>query len=316
MIGRIVRFVLLLAGWVLLAAAAVAVWLHRFPSRGEITVYLTSAVPFALIAGVVALVIFAATRRWILLALAVAVTAALCYGQAPLFRAQAAPAGEPITVVSANLLFGGADVDALASQVRAADADLLSVQEMTPEALERLRDSPIGELLPYDYAVPGHTALGTGLFSRTPLSGQAEIEDTVLHNLGATTDLPGAPGTRVFALHPGAPLPGRTDIWRDDLAAIDRHLTSVPQGPIIAAGDFNATWDHIRYRGLLDQGLVDATDQAGAGFSPTYPTDRPGGRPVIAIDRVMSRGFVATSLHTFDLPGSDHRGVVVTLVAP
>ncbi|NED63787.1 endonuclease/exonuclease/phosphatase family protein, partial [Streptomyces sp. SID10244] len=70
MIGRLIRFVLILAGWVLLAAAAVAVWLHHSPSHGELALYLTSAVPFTLVAAVAALVIFAATRRWILLTLA------------------------------------------------------------------------------------------------------------------------------------------------------------------------------------------------------------------------------------------------------
>ncbi|MGC4960006.1 endonuclease/exonuclease/phosphatase family protein [Gordonia sp. DT218] len=312
--GRLIRFVLMLAGWVLLAAAAVAVWLHHFPSRGELSLYLTSAVPFALVAAVSALVIFAATRRWILLTLAILVSAALCYTQVPLARAQDAPAGQPVTVVTANMLFGGADVDALAREVGAADADFLSVQEVTPDALTRLRASPIGRRLPFSFALPGSTAIGTAMFSRTPLSGQVDLEGTALHNLAGVTDLPGASGTHVLAVHPGAPLPGRTNIWRSDLDLLGTYLRALPPGRMIAAGDFNATWDHAGYRNLLQGGIVDATDQAGAGFRPTYPTDRFGGRPVIAIDHVISRGFVATSLRTFDLPGSDHRGVVVTLV--
>ncbi|MFC4745031.1 endonuclease/exonuclease/phosphatase family protein [Gordonia hankookensis] len=312
--GRLIRFVLILAGWVLLAAAAVAVWLHHSPSHGELTLYLTSAVPFALVAAVAALVIFAATRRWVLLTLAIVVSAALCYTQVPLARAQDAPDGHPVTVVTANMLFGGADVDALAREVAAVDADFVSVQEVTTDALARLRASPIGRRLPFTFALPGPTAVGTAMFSRTPLSGQHEIEGTALNNLTGMADLPGAASTRVLAVHAGAPLPGRTNIWHSDLDLLGAYLRALPPGRMIAAGDFNATWDHAGYRTLLRGGVVDATDQAGAGFRPTYPTDRFGGRPVIAIDHVISRGFVATSLRTFDLPGSDHRGVVVTLV--
>lgn len=316
MIGRTFRFGLLLVGWVLAAAVALAVWLHFYPSRGEVSLYLTSAVPFAVIAGVLALIIFAATRRWVMLTVGVVVVAVLCYTQLPLWRAQTAPAGQEIVVVSANMLFGGADAAALARQVAAADADILSVQEVTPAGLERLRATTIARQLPHVFAVPGDLALGTALFSRTPLSGETEVEDeTVLHNLEAVTDLPGSPRTRVLAVHPGAPLPGRTHIWQRDLELLGEHLRSLPPGPLIAAGDFNATWDHVRYRDLLQNGIVDATEQAGAGFLPTYPTDRVGGRPVIAIDHVISRGFVATSVRTFDISGSDHRGVVVSLVA-
>nr|WP_202421997.1 endonuclease/exonuclease/phosphatase family protein [Gordonia sp. SID5947] len=298
----------------MLAAAAIAVWLHHFPSRGELSVYLTGAVPCALVAAVVAVAIFAATRRWILLTVAMIVSTALCYTQVPLARAQDAPTGRPVTVVTANMLFGGADVDALARETATVDADFVSVQEVTPEALARLRASSIGRLLPFTFALPGPGAAGTAMFGRTPLSGQAAIEGTALHNLAGVIDLPGAPRTRVLAVHPGAPLPGRTTTWRSDLDRLGVYLRALPPGRLIAAGDFNATWDHAGYRDLLRDGIVDATEQSGAGFQPTYPTDRLGGHPLVAIDHVISRGFVATSVRTFDLPGSDHRGVVVTLV--
>ncbi|WP_232017108.1 endonuclease/exonuclease/phosphatase family protein [Gordonia insulae] len=313
--GRFLRFLAVFVGCALLAGAGVAIWLHHHDSQGEIALYLTTAVPFAVIAGALAVVIFAATRRWILLALSVVVTLGVVYTQIPLWRAQAAPAGQPITIVSANILFGGADIDALARQVADADADLLSVQEVTPEALARLRAGSIARQLPYEYAVPGPVSAGTALFSRTPLRGQTQVDGTVLRNLEAQTDLAGAAGTRVLALHPGAPLRGRSQVWKDDIDSIRDHLSGLPPGPAIAAGDFNATWDQARYRALLQNGFADATDQAGAGFVATWPTDRPGGAPVIAIDHVITRGFVATSIRTFDLPGSDHRGVVVSLVA-
>ena len=184
MIARILRFLLLVVGWAALAVTGLAVWLHYHPSRGQLSLYATALVPFAAIAGIAAVVIYAAMRHWILFTLALVATLALCYTQVPLWRAQSAPAGERFTVVSANLLFGGADVDAVARQVVDVDADLLSLQELTPEALARVRASDIARHLPFSYAVPYPLAGGTALFSKRPLTDTSEVaESTVLHNL-------------------------------------------------------------------------------------------------------------------------------------
>ncbi|GAC69482.1 endonuclease/exonuclease/phosphatase family protein [Gordonia soli] len=315
MIFRALGFLTLMVGWALVAATGLAIWLHYYPSRGDLALYLTSAVPFALVAGAVAILLFAAFRRWFMLLIALVVTAGVAFTQAPLFIARTAPTGgEPITVMSSNVLFGGADIDELAERVRSEDVDFLSLQEVTAETLDRVRRSSIGAQLPHIHAIPGVYAAGTAMLSRFPLTEQAEVPDTVLRNLTARTDLPGAPATQMLALHPAAPLRGKVHYWVEDMEKLDAHLAAMPGGRAIAAGDFNSTWDHARFRGLLRHGFQDATDQSGAGFQPSYPTDRLGHRPFIAIDHVIVRGFVATSLHTFTLSGSDHRSVVVTLV--
>ncbi|MDL9937336.1 endonuclease/exonuclease/phosphatase family protein [Gordonia sp. ABSL1-1] len=306
---------MLIVGGIALAATGVAVFLHYYPSRGDLTVMLTSAVPFALVVALAAVLIFGALRRWILLAVAVVASVVLGQTQAPLWIAETAPAGPRFTVVSANLLFGRADLTALSTLIADADADLVSLQEVTPEALAAIRASPIGHTLPHIFAIPFALAGGTALLSRRPLTDTFNIPGTVLHNLSARTDLPGAPGTRVLAIHPAAPLNGATRTWMADMDRIADHLRSLPPGRAIAAGDFNSTRDHARFRDLLDLGFADTTDQAGAGFLPTYPTDRSGNRPLVAIDHVIVRGFVATSVRTFHLPSSDHRAVVVSLVA-
>ena len=316
MIWRILRFILAGLGWLALAATAVAIWLHYNPSRGQTSLYATALVPFAVIAGVAAVVVFAVLRHWVVLAVAVVVTMALCYTQIPLWRAQTAPAGERFTVVSANLLYGQADVDVVARHVIDADADLLSLQEVTPEALARVRASAIARHMPYSYAIPMPLAGGTALFSTRPLTDTREVDrTTVLHNLKARTDLPGAADTQVVAIHPGAPTPGHTGVWLREIDLLKNHLHALPRGRVIAVGDFNGTWDQVQYRALLQNGFLDATDQAGAGFSPSWPTDKTRNHPLMGIDHLISRGFVADSFTTFYIPGSDHRGLVVSLVA-
>ncbi|MFW0791752.1 endonuclease/exonuclease/phosphatase family protein [Gordonia sp. CPCC 205333] len=310
---KVLRLAAIICGWTLVVAMLVAIWLHYYPSRGDLTLYLTSAVPFMLLFGVVAIVLFCSTRVWLALIPTVAVIGGLLWTQLPLWRAQTAPNGPEFTVASANLLFGQADVGDVLEQVRSRRIDLLSVQEMTPAALQRLRSGGIEKDLPYSYVVTGPVAAGTGIFSRHPLSEMRKIDTMVLGNLIARVELPGIGSTWFAAVHPVAPLRGVTPTWNFELGELANVLHALPGPRAIAAGDFNSTWDHVGFRDIVSAGYSDATDQAGAGLLFTYPTDRLGGRPLVAIDHVISRGFVADDIMSFDIEGSDHRGVVATL---
>lgn len=315
MIGRVFGFATLLFGWALVAGAGAAVWLHFYESKGKFALWLTSAVPFAVFAVIVALAIGLVARRWFLTAGALIVGVALVYTQGPLWVAQTPPSGEPVTVMSSNLELGGGDIDELAGLVAAEQPDILSIQEVTPEALARIRASTIATDLPHEFAVPGNSASGTAILSKTPLTDQSTVDNTMFENLHARTDVRGAPGTAVVAVHPAAPVP-ETWHWLRDMDILQRYLHALPDGPVIAVGDYNATWDQVRLRHMLTDGYGDAAEQAGAGFLPTYPTDRLGGnRPVIGIDHVIARGFVASDVKSVYLSGTDHRVLVVSLVA-
>jgi endonuclease/exonuclease/phosphatase (EEP) superfamily protein YafD len=110
------------------------------------------------------------------------------------------------------------------------------------------------------------------------------------------------------------PYPYESFVWRTEIARLHTLLDRLSSdGPVAVAGDFNATTDHAQFRALLDPGYRDAADEAGAGYLPTYPNDRWYG-PVIGIDHVLIRGGLsATSAATLDLPGSDHRALLVGL---
>ncbi|MFT3900392.1 MAG: endonuclease/exonuclease/phosphatase family protein [Gordonia sp. (in: high G+C Gram-positive bacteria)] len=316
--GKAFRIGGLVIGLLLLAAGIAAVVLHFVPQRGNLTIYPTSAVPLAVLTTLAAVLVFASLRSWILVALAAVVVGALLVTQIPLWRSAPAPAAEAprITVLSANLTVGAADVPALAAIVGDVKPDVVSLQEVTPEALARVQASSITAALPNVYAIPGNGAAGTVLLTRAPQRDQRRLDGMILNNLAAVTDLPGARDTRVLAVHSGAPIPGRGygEIAVKDMSVLRGHVEQLPSGRMIAIGDFNATWDHKHYRDLLRGGIVDATDQAGGGWKPTYPTDRVLG-PVVGIDHVISRGFVATDVATRTLPGSDHRVLVVKLAA-
>ena len=49
-----------------------------------------------------------------------------------------------------------------------------------------------------------------------------------------------------------------------DLKALRGHIEKLPPGPMIAIGDFNATWDHKHYRDLLAGGIEDVEKNAAS----------------------------------------------------
>jgi endonuclease/exonuclease/phosphatase family metal-dependent hydrolase len=196
----------------------------------------------------------------------------------------------------------------LVDLVRGTRADVLSVQELPPDAERALDAAGLAELLPHRRV---DREGGTALYARVELRDVDVRTDTVT----ASVPLPGAPPVEVVALHPPAPNDNaRIPEWRAGLRALP---PATPDGPIrILAGDFNATLDHAELRRLLDTGYEDAAAEVGAGLRPTWPIGRrmPA---LVTIDHVLADarcGVRAVSVH--DLPGSDHRAVFAELVLP
>jgi endonuclease/exonuclease/phosphatase (EEP) superfamily protein YafD len=123
----------------------------------------------------------------------------------------------------------------------------------------------------------------------------------------------------VVVAHIAGPWPQPIDDWRRDLDRLPVTLLEVAEGTgggaVVVAGDLNSTTDMRPFRGLLRNGYRDAAEQSGAGIEPTFPADwRPP--PFLAIDHILTRNCTATSLRTMKIPGSDHRGLVATVVIP
>ncbi|MCZ4549027.1 endonuclease/exonuclease/phosphatase family protein [Gordonia rubripertincta] len=310
---KVFYFIAVVLGWALLAAVIVAIWLHYYPGKGRASTAFASAVPWLLLAAIPAVIILAVTRRWISTVLAVILLGVGIWTQAPLLKAADAPAGERITVVTSNITLGEGNVDDVVAEVRSSGADLLTVQEITPAALARFEQTELRSMLPYEFVVPDVGGVGTGIFSRFPLRDTAQLNGFGLNNLRAEVDLPGAPSTTVYAVHPIPPYPYDPDRWVGEMKRLRQTVHATTTDRVIVSGDFNSTWDHAQYRALLENGFRDATEQSGGMWKMTYPADRTF-PPVIAIDHVISRGFVAADLNTFGIGSSDHRGLVVSLV--
>jgi endonuclease/exonuclease/phosphatase family metal-dependent hydrolase len=224
--------------------------------------------------------------------------------------------GVELVVLTVNLGLGEADAGAVAELVREEGVDLISAQELTGAAAERLRrEGGIGPLLPerdLDPA-PGGSS-GAGLYSRYPLRPLEDVPGGISRMLRAGLEVPAAAAAEVVAVHPFPPTERNASNWRDGLEALPR---AEAEGAIrILAGDFNATFDHAEFRDLVASGYVDAAAARGRGLSPTWPSGR-AWPPPVTIDHVLvdERVHVADA-EVLEVPGTDHRAVLARLVLP
>lgn len=289
----------------------------RVPLLTGLLVPVLAFTPYAALVVLGSAVCAALLRRWVACAVAVGLLAA--FGVAVLPRAipdgGAAAAGGPVLrVLTANLRFGRAAPDELVGLVRRLRPDVLSLQELTGQAVAALRASGLEELLPYRVAVPMAGATGSGLYARRPLRAlpMADITQVGLAMPRAVLRISGR-AVEVTAVHLGRPLsPAGVAQWQRGFSLLP---VPDPRGPVkIFAGDFNATLDHAPMRALLAAGYRDAADAAGAGLVPTF---RHAPLPPITIDHVVADARCAVrrvSVH--DLAGSDHRAVFAELRLP
>lgn len=225
-----------------------------------------------------------------------------------------AAAGPALRVLTANLFFSRADPGRVVDLVRGDHVDVLSVQELNQDGVEALSQAGLDAELPYHVLDPRWGAAGTGLYSRYPLRVTAPVPGAAMAMPQAELTLPGGRPVALTAVHPPPPF-SRSNVraWRRDLGALP---AAGPRGPVrILIGDFNATLDHARLRGVLDRGYADVADRAGKGLVLTWGLSKFG--PPLTLDHVLVDERVAVRrVEVYDLPGSDHRAVFAELRLP
>ena len=256
--------------------------------------------------------------------------------------------GPTLRVLTANLLLGRAAPESVVELVRRTRADVLFVQELTSDAAARLQRDGLGDLLAYGVAQPmPNGTRGSGIYARYPLrcgppadsvpaapvpaapvpaapvpaapvpAAPVSVAPVSAARCTARLELPSGQSVQLACIHAGPPRPpwspGATARWRGQLAA----LPAPGAGPVIIAGDFNATLDHAQFRRLLRRGYADAASQAGQGLVHTWGP-RPDWRlTLLAIDHVLVDRrcqVLTTSAHR--VTGSDHRALYAELRLP
>ncbi|MEZ0075859.1 endonuclease/exonuclease/phosphatase family protein [Planotetraspora sp. GP83] len=295
-------------------------------------VQLVAFTPYVALASPAPVLVALVSRRWAALAASLAVAAVFAACVLPRVLPDGdSGADEPpgangaggtgrtaLRVVASNLRYGGASPAAVIDLVRTFHADVLTLQELTPQAVTKLEEAGLTRLLPYkvDRSRPG--AAGSGIYARFPVTPEQAIDLGRFGQARAIVDVPGAGPVDVVSVHPCAPrIPERQRCWADGLAALPP-----PGGAVrILAGDFNATLDHARVRRLLGLGYRDAADATGAGLSTTWPympwSIDGHGIPPVTLDHVLvGPGVTVRSFGVRQVPATDHKAVYAELALP
>lgn len=277
----------------------------------------TALTPYTTAAGVLLGCLALLLRRWaagtVVLLVAVVLVAAVAPRAFPDSRPNGV--GTEVRLMSVNMLFGQADAVDIVTAVRENDVDVLSLQELSPEAVVALDRAGLRGLLPHRVFQDEADGLGSGIASRHPLTAKTLTPPSTMRQPGAVVDLPGRQDIEVVAVHTSPPVElAGPDAWQREMAGLPKRDLNGP--PRVLAGDFNATLDHVTLRRLLSNGYVDAADEVGAGLEPTWPAGRLWPPPV-TIDHVLvdSRCPVDTYA-VLAIAGTDHRAVVTKFVVP
>jgi endonuclease/exonuclease/phosphatase (EEP) superfamily protein YafD len=302
-----------MAGWAVARLTAA----DRLRALEQVAVPLISLTPQVTVAAGLAALLLRGKGPSATAALAGAVLAATVVPRA-IPRRQPAAGGPVLRVLTMNLLHGRAAGGDLVELARRTGADVLFLQELTEDAVNRLKQAGLSDLLPHEVIdVEGYRYRGSGIYARYPLRDGLTIGPTYASQPTARLDLPAGRCAQLVCVHPHPPIPPwhgpAAPRWRLELAALP------PPGdlPVILAGDYNATLDHAQFRRLLRLGHVDAARQVGNGLVPTWGLE-PDGRPVLLpFDHVLIDprcAVLATSTHK--VPGSDHRALFAAIRLP
>lgn len=275
------------AGW----ATARLTAADRFRSLERVAVPLLSLTPQAAAAAGLAALALRGKRPSATAGLAAAALTAVVVPRA-IPRRQPAAAGPELSVLTVNLQYGRAAGEGLVRLVRRTGADVLFLQELTGDAVTRLKLAGLGELLPSEMLdVEEYRYRGSGIYARYPLRDGLVIGPSYASQPTARLDLPSGQAVQLVCVHPHPPMPPwnlpSAPRWRAELGALparrpargargrlQRHARSRAVPPAVAP----------RPRGRGQPGRPRAGSHLGAGAprppGPACVRPRPG-RPAL-----------------------------------
>lgn len=273
-------------------------------------------------------------RRWRLAALTAPASLALVLGYGALFlpRSGPSPTAPQISVLTFNLHAERVALAPMVDVIRAAGADIVALQELSPEAA-RVFSAELGDVYPYRalHLHPNNPVMGQGVLSRYPLRDSVYWQVEMWHQRVTVTTR--ERDIALYNVHPHIPFVRAAGGLAFDAGKRGRDIADILERagrepmPVIMAGDFNTTDRCAHYRWVTEN-YRDAFREAGWGFGFTFPdfsspNALPRGLPRVAlpvplltrIDYVFySEHFQAAEALVWpSAGGSDHRPVLARL---
>ena len=232
--------------------------------------------------------------------------------------------GEAISVLSWNLEMDSKPGPQAADGLAGIDADVVAVQEVTPEYASAIASNPtLKARYPYRILKPEPGAFGLGILSKLPLVVRDDaFTASILH---AGLLLRDGRMVEVFDVHPRRPLyrtvgpvPVAVDTRdRDeDVAQVAAAIAALddPRSALVV-GDLNGVWTEPGLEPLRRQ-AVDVHEVAGLGPGFTWRPDWLEflGVGVLRIDHVLTGGWLRPIAASLDCPANgDHCRLLVDL---
>ena len=232
------------------------------------------------------------------------------------------PRGPLLTVLAANLCRTERDAEAQAATLLATRADVLLLTEVTVATVAALEQAGISTTWPHRRDDPDDGFFGSVVASRHPITRcwQGDLGG----RRGQVVDLAvGTTALRVVPVHTQAPIYDHdVAVWRSTIEANAAVADHAP-GPVVLAGDWNATGGHRPFRRALERrGLVDAQARRGHRWFPTWPVEahpvvRVPLTPVLTLDHVVVTADIGVvGLERVAVPATDHRALRAALHLP
>jgi len=218
-----------------------------------------------------------------------------------------------IRIMTSNLLHGGADVSDYRNVLDRVEPDVVVTQELGHDYVGVLTERFENHSLH-----PADDFTGRGIATHLDVEFD-DIPMPVRAGTFALLDL----GGEVWNLA-GIHLLNPIDFpWWTSVKARTQQLQAIEQwsvktsGPVVIAGDFNASPRWPAYRRMAAQWsdlVADHVSDVGGRPEATWSW-RPGWPRMLRIDHVFGTGVVATDSAVVPIKGSDHAAVWVDLVA-
>ncbi len=304
----------IVAGLALLALLRVVAWDDLEPLA-----ILNTVTAFVYLPAWVVALVAAVGRRYVLAGAALLVVVAqvaLMYPE--LSAATPAPAwtkGAPsLQLLDGNLYDGNRTMSGYEQQIRDLRPDLVTFEEATVGHVDDLRQSGALASLPYQYQVARYDPWAFFIASRWPLSDTHVVSLSDQPLIVQTTVALPSGSFRLWVVHTIAPKRPTFQLWRDQLALIQRLIRARGLQHLLVVGDFNATWGNRGFRGILDTGLIDGAAARGKALDMTWSQDWGIIPPLVRIDHVLTgTGLAVTQIQTMTGLGSDHRDLLATV---
>ena len=258
------------------------------------------AVLFALVA------LFAGVRKqwWWSIASVASALLVLLQVRTPLMEPMSSGGSHGLRIAHMNVWQPNEDrVRAIAAAV-ATEADLISVQEVSPEWALALQ-SALANDYPYHHIVPRTNCYGIALFSKKPFDSVRTITVAGAPFIEAMVNVEGEV-VRVLAVH--ATSPGSYAHFRRRNVQLNALAEWIRTGniPTLVIGDLNTVhWDGAYERFCARSGAR----PINSPFNITWPSVGPFA--LIPLDHALvSGGLRPTALSSFEVNGSDHRGLL------